>query len=46
MKFEVKCKPSYAMLVANLSQGESVAADVGAMTYMDPTIEVRARTRK
>ena len=32
MKFEVKYKPSYAMLVANLSQGEFVTADAGAMT--------------
>ncbi len=37
MKFEVKYKPSYAMLVASLEQGETITAEAGAMTYMTPT---------
>ena len=46
MKFEVKYKPSYAMLVANLDVGETITAEAGAMTYMDPTIEVHTRKRE
>ncbi len=46
MKFEVKYKPSYAMLVATLEQGETITAESGAMTYMDPAIEVHTRKRE
>jgi len=46
MKFEVKYKPSYAMLVASLNQGETITAEAGAMTYMDPTIQVHTRKRE
>jgi uncharacterized protein (TIGR00266 family) len=34
------------MLVASLEQGESITAEAGAMTYMDPSIEVRTRKRE
>ncbi|MCL1966046.1 MAG: TIGR00266 family protein [Candidatus Bathyarchaeota archaeon] len=46
MKFEVKYKPSYAMLVVSLNQGETITAESGAMTYMDLAIEVRTRKRE
>lgn len=46
MKFEIKYKPSYAMLVANLEQGETITAESGAMTYMTPNIEVHTRKRE
>ncbi|MDR2707450.1 MAG: TIGR00266 family protein [Nitrososphaerota archaeon] len=46
MKFEVKYKPSYAMLVVSLNQGETITAESGAMTYMDPAIEVHTRKRE
>ncbi|MDR2700604.1 MAG: TIGR00266 family protein [Nitrososphaerota archaeon] len=46
MKFEVKYKPSYAMLVVSLNQGETITAESGAMTYMDSTIEVHTRKRE
>lgn len=46
MKFEVKYKPSYSMLVATLDQGETITAESGAMTYMDPTIDVHTRKRE
>jgi uncharacterized protein (TIGR00266 family) len=46
LKFEVKYKPSYAMLVATLEQGETITAEAGAMTYMEPTIEVHTRKRE
>ena len=46
MKFEVKYKPSYAMLVTQLEQGETITAESGAMTYMDSNIEVHTRKRE
>jgi len=46
LKFEIKYKPSYAMLVATLEQGETITAEAGAMTYMEPTIEVHTRKRE
>jgi uncharacterized protein (TIGR00266 family) len=46
MKFEVKYKPSYAILVASLEAGETITAEAGAMTYMTPTIEVHTRKRE
>lgn len=30
MKYEIKYKPSYSMLVVNLEQGESIVAEAGA----------------
>ncbi len=46
MKYEIKYKPSYAMLVVNLNQGETITAESGAMTYMDPSIEAHTRKRE
>lgn len=46
MKYEIKYKPSYSMLVVNLEQGEKITAESGAMTYMDPNIEVHTRKRE
>jgi uncharacterized protein (TIGR00266 family) len=34
------------MLVVNLEQGETITAESGAMTYMDPNIEVHTRKRE
>ena len=34
------------MLVVNLEQSETVTAEAGAMTYMDPNIEVHTRKRE
>ena len=34
------------MLVVNLEQGEKITAESGAMTYMDPDIEVHTRKRE
>jgi len=46
MKFEVKYKPSYALLVTTLNQGETITAEAGSMTYMDTNIEVHTRKRE
>lgn len=46
MKYEIRYRPSYALLVVSLDQGESVTAESGALTYMDPTIEAHTRKRE
>lgn len=46
MKYEIKYKPSYSMLVVNLEQNEKITAESGSMTYMDPHIEVHTRKRE
>ena len=46
MKYEIKYKPSYAMLAVTLNQGETITAEAGAMTYMGPNIEAHTRKRE
>ncbi|NLE05075.1 MAG: TIGR00266 family protein [Crenarchaeota archaeon] len=46
MKYDIKYKPSYALLVMYLDQNEMITAESGALTYMDPTIEIHTRKRE
>jgi uncharacterized protein (TIGR00266 family) len=46
LKYEVRYKPSYSMLVVQLEPGETITAESGAMTYMNPNIEVHTRMRE
>jgi uncharacterized protein (TIGR00266 family) len=46
VKFDIKYKPSYALLVIYLDQNEAITAESGAMTYMDPTIEIHTKKRE
>ncbi len=46
MEYEIKYKPSYSMLVVKLQPSEKVVAESGAMTYMDPSVEVHTRKRE
>ncbi|TET27985.1 MAG: TIGR00266 family protein [Candidatus Bathyarchaeum sp.] len=46
MEYEIKYKPSYSMLVVKLEPNESVTAEAGAMTYMEPNIKVNTRKRE
>ncbi|MEM3404518.1 MAG: TIGR00266 family protein [Nitrososphaeria archaeon] len=46
MKYEIKYKPSYSMLIISLERGETIVGEAGAMTYMSPTVEVRTRKRE
>jgi uncharacterized protein (TIGR00266 family) len=46
VKYEIKYKPSYALLVVTLTPGESVTAESGSMTYMQPSIEAHTRKRE
>ena len=46
MEYEIKYKPSYSMLVVKLEPNETVTAEAGAMTYMEPNIKVNTRKRE
>ncbi len=46
MDYEIKYKPSYSMLVVKLDPNETVTAEAGAMTYMEPNINVNTRKRE
>lgn len=46
MKFEIQYKPSFSLLVITLNPGESIIAEAGAMTYMQPAISVRTQKRE
>lgn len=46
MKYEIRYKPSYSMLVVTLETGETITAEAGAMTYMSPSVDVRTRMRE
>ena len=46
MKYEIRYKPSYSLLVVTLSPGESIIAEAGAMTYMQPTIAPKTQKRE
>ena len=46
MDYEIKYKPSYSMLVVKLAPNESVTAEAGSMTYMEPNIDVKTRKRE
>jgi len=46
MNFEIKHRPSYALLEVQLEPNESIRAEAGAMTYMSPNLEVRTVMRE
>ena len=46
MRYEIKYKPSYSMLVVSLEKGETITGEAGAMTYMDTTVEPHTRKRE
>jgi len=46
LDYEIKYKPSYSMLVVKLEPNETVTAEAGAMTYMEPNIDVKTRKRE
>ncbi|MEM2181220.1 MAG: TIGR00266 family protein [Nitrososphaerota archaeon] len=46
MNFDIKHRPSYALLEVKLEPNESIRAEAGAMTYMSPNIDVRTVMRE
>ena len=45
VKFEIKYRPSYALLEVQLPENGHIIAEAGAMTYMSNNIGVETRTR-
>ena len=45
MKYEIKYKPAYSLLVVQLSSWEALTAEAGAMAYMQPTLDVKTQKR-
>jgi uncharacterized protein (TIGR00266 family) len=45
LKFEIKYRPSYALLEAQLPENGHITAEAGALTYMSSNINVETRTR-
>lgn len=46
MKYEIKYRPSYSLLTVDLNAGDTITAESGSMTYMDPTVEVKTTMRE
>jgi uncharacterized protein (TIGR00266 family) len=46
LQFEIKDRPSYALLELRLDKDETIRAEAGAMTYMSPAIQVETRMRE
>lgn len=46
MKYEIKDRPSYALLEVTLEPNEVIRGESGAMTYMSPNIEVATHMRE
>ncbi|NWG09522.1 MAG: TIGR00266 family protein [Nitrososphaerales archaeon] len=46
MKYEIRYRPSYSMLVVQLNPGETMTAESGSMTYMTPNIDIKTRMRE
>jgi len=46
MKYEIRYKPAYSLLVVTLAPGESIVAESGSMTYMQPSIEAKTQKRE
>ena len=45
MKYEIKYKPAYAMLVVKLDKDEKLKSESGAMTYFDSHMAVETTKR-
>jgi uncharacterized protein (TIGR00266 family) len=46
VKHAIEYAPSYSMLVVELEQGETITAEAGSMTWMQPGIAVKSRKRE
>ena len=45
LRFEIKYRPSYALLEVQLPENGRITAEAGALTYMSSNIDVETRTR-
>jgi uncharacterized protein (TIGR00266 family) len=46
MKHEILYRPSYALLLLHLDTGDSILSEAGAMTWMQPGLEVHTHRRE
>jgi uncharacterized protein (TIGR00266 family) len=46
MRYDIKDRPSYALLEVGLEAGEAIRAEAGAMTYMSPNVEIQTHMRE
>ncbi len=46
MQYEIQYRPSYSLLKVQLTAGEALTAEAGAMVAMQPGIEVKTRKRE
>ena len=46
MRYEIKDRPSYALLEVVLDRGETIRGESGAMTYMTPNVAVATHMRE
>ena len=46
LTYEIKYRPSYALLEVQLPRDHSIIAEAGALTYMSSNIKVETRTRR
>lgn len=46
LRYDIRYRPSYSMLVVDLEPGEQITAEAGSMTYMTPNVEAHTRSRK
>ncbi|HDJ21851.1 MAG TPA: TIGR00266 family protein, partial [Candidatus Bathyarchaeota archaeon] len=46
MRFEIRHRPSYSILLVELGAGETITAEAGALTFMSPNVEADTRTRQ
>jgi len=46
MNYEIRYGPSYSLLVVTLEPDDSLIAESGAMTYMQPAIDVKTQKRE
>lgn len=46
MEFEIRDRPSYALLELKLQSDETMRAEAGSMTYMSPNIQVNTHMRE
>lgn len=46
MQHEIRYRPSFSLLELTLEKGESITAESGSMTYMEPGIDVRTEKRE
>jgi uncharacterized protein (TIGR00266 family) len=43
IEYDIKFRPVYSLLEVNLSEGQTLKGEAGAMVYMDPNIDIKTK---